>query len=89
MGAFMVKRVLRRVVYFGIPVFMWLAGAACKDVETRPEASAPVAAYRCSRVGCDKRGQMPSGGAAPTCPCGSNMVVDYTNDDMPRLRTGR
>jgi hypothetical protein len=89
MGAFMVKRILRRVVYFGIPVFMWLAGAACQDVQQRPENAQPVAAYRCSRVGCDKRGQMPSGGAAPVCSCGANMVVDYTDEDRPRLRTGR
>jgi len=85
----MLKRILRRVVYFGIPVFMWLAGAACTDVHVRPENAQPVAAYRCSRVGCDKRGQMPSGGAAPVCSCGAGMVVDYTDEDKPRLRTGK
>ena len=85
----MLKRILRRIVYFGIPVFMWLAGAACTDVHVRPENAQPVAAYRCSRVGCDKRGQMPSGGGAPVCSCGATMVVDYTDEDRPRLRTGK
>ena len=84
----MLKRVLRRVVYFGIPVFMWLAGAACNNMQQQPESVQHVAAYRCSRVGCDKRGQMPSGGATPLCSCGSTMVVDYTDEDRPRLRTG-
>jgi hypothetical protein len=88
MGAFMLKRILRRIAYFGIPVFMWLAGAACQDVQQRPETVQPVAAYRCSRVGCDKRGSMPSG-ATPVCSCGANMVVDYTDEDRPRLRTGK
>jgi hypothetical protein len=85
----MVKRVLRRLAYFGIPVFMWVAGAACQDVQQRQEAAVPVAAYRCARVGCDKRGQMPSAGATPVCSCGSNMVLDYTDEDRPRLRTGK
>ena len=86
----MVKRVLRRLVYFGIPVFMWVAGAACQNVATQPEhTQQAVAAYRCSRVGCDKRGQMPSAGATPVCSCGSTMVVDYTDEDRPRLRTGK
>ena len=88
MGAFMFKRVLRRVVYFGIPVFMWIAGAACENPPKQPD-TVPVAAYRCSRVGCDKRGQMPSAGATPVCTCGATMVVDYTGDDRPRLRTGQ
>jgi hypothetical protein len=88
MGAIMLKRILRRVVYFGIPVFMWLAGAACQDAQVRQDAPQAVAAYRCSRVGCDKRGQMPSSGAAPLCACGANMVLDYTDEDRPRLRSG-
>jgi hypothetical protein len=84
----MLKRFLRRVVYFGIPVFMWVAGAACENPPQQQNV-VHTAAYRCSRVGCDKRGQMPSGGGAPTCSCGAAMVVDYTDDDRPRLRTGK
>lgn len=85
----MFKRVLRRVVYFGIPLAMWLAGAACKDgPEVRNEAQ-HMTAYRCSRVGCDKRGERPGGGATPTCSCGANMVLDYTDEDRPRLRMSK
>jgi hypothetical protein len=86
----MSKRVLRRIVYFGIPLVMWLAGSACKTVaEQHQEAPQHMAAYRCSRVGCDKRGEKPSGGTAPACSCGSTMVLDYTDEDKPRLRTGK
>jgi hypothetical protein len=85
----MLKRVLRRIVYFGIPVAMWIAGAACEDGAQQHQNVVHTAAYRCSRVGCDKRGQMAMGGVAPVCSCGANMVVDYTDDDRPRLRTGK
>src|SRR4051794_14429477 len=74
-GHEMLKRVLRRVVYFGIPVAMWIAGAACTDVQERPEAP-QMTSYRCSRVGCDKRADAAVGAAAPVCACGATMVSD-------------
>ncbi len=85
----MLKRVLRRIVYFGIPVFMWVCGAACEDGPQKQQAVVHTAAYRCSRVGCDQRGQMAQGGGSHVCSCGAPMVVDYTDDDRPRLRTGK
>lgn len=69
----MFKRVLKRVVYFGIPVFMWLAGAACV-AEKHQEAYVPTAAYRCARVGCGKTVQAAAAPAA--CTCGAAMVSD-------------
>jgi hypothetical protein len=82
----MLKRFLRRVVYFGIPVFMWVAGSACEDGAQQHQNVVHTAAYRCSRVGCDKRGQVATGAGTPVCSCGAPMVVDYTDDDRPRLR---
>jgi len=71
----MMRRVLRRVMYFGIPVAMWFAGAACTDVQQRQE-TVQMTSYRCSRVGCDKRADAAVGAAAPVCSCGATMVSD-------------
>jgi hypothetical protein len=80
----MAMRILRRVVYFGIPVMMWVAGAAC--VAEQQQAQVRMVSYRCSRVGCDKTAQGPAGGVAPQCSCGSPMVLDSNEEPRARLK---
>lgn len=62
---------LRRLVYFGIPLTMWILGSACAEPQPVP---VPMATYRCARVGCDKIQNAPANATAPACPCGSATV---------------
>jgi hypothetical protein len=70
----MFKAVLRRVVYFGIPLAMWVIGSACVDPPPQPVVH--NASYRCSRVGCDQITVAPANAGAPACACGAPTVVD-------------
>ena len=79
----MVMRILRRIVYFGIPVCMWIAGAACVAEQQHAQQVQQVT-FRCSRVGCDKTAVGNAGSPAPTCACGSSMVADSAEDGSPR-----
>lgn len=83
----MLKRALRRVVYFGIPIAMWIIGAACTE-PPKQQDFAPTALYRCSRVGCDRSTQAADRGAAPTCSCGATMVLDSGSSMSGSLKSG-
>ena len=83
----MVARMLKKIVYFGIPVVMWVAGGACAP-EQQAVAAKP-AVYRCSRVGCSKIAEAPAASSAPACSCGSQMVLDHAEEDPRRLQWGK
>jgi hypothetical protein len=82
----MVKRIHRRIVYLGIPVAMWFAGAACVTQQEQQAQMVHKVSYRCSRVGCDKSAEGIAGGAAPQCSCGSSMVLDSSQEPGAGLK---